>query len=331
VGRTGKLTPLAIVEPVELGGVTVKKATLNNFGDIIRKDIKVGSKVAIRRSNEVIPEILGCIEHTGVSVDIKKPTVCPYCGSPIYESGANIFCPNSDCEPRVIAKFEHFAQKDAMDIDGFSEATAAQLYSKLGFKKCSQLYTLTAEDLQKLEGFKDKKISNLLSAIQKSKNVPLEKSIFALGIDGVGKVAAKDLARTFKSIDALRSASRESLVELENIGDITADGIADWFANAENVKELESLLSFITFAEEKPRATDGVFAGQYVVLTGTLSGYKRSEAQKIIESLGGECQSSVTAKTTMVIAGEAAGSKLDKAKKLGIPILDESHFTSLLK
>jgi DNA ligase (NAD+) len=331
VGRTGKLTPLALVEPVDLGGVTVKKATLNNFGDIIRKDIKVGSKVAIRRSNEVIPEILGCIEHTGVSADIHKPEVCPYCGSKIYESGANIFCPNDECKPRIIAKFEHFAQKDAMDIDGFSEATAAQLYEKFGFTKCSQLYSLTAEKLAELEGFKDKKISNLLAAIQKSRSVALEKFIFALGIDGVGKVAAKDLARTFKGIDELKSADRESLIAMENIGDITADGIIDWFADEKNLCELNALLSEITFTESKPKATDGAFAGQFVVLTGTLSGYKRSEAQKIIESLGGECQSSVTAKTTMVLAGEAAGSKLEKAQKLGIKIIDEQQFIDMIK
>lgn len=330
VGRTGKLTPLAIVEPVDLGGATVRKATLNNFGDIIRKDIKVGSKVAIRRSNEVIPEILGCIEHTGVSVDIKKPVVCPYCGGNVVEDGANIFCLNKNCRPRVTGKFEHFAQKDAMDIEGFSEKTAGQLYDDLGFRNCSELYSLTAEQLATLEGFKDKKIANLLNAIQKSKDIPLERFVFALGIDGVGKVAAKDLAKTYKSIDALKNATREELVSMENIGSITADDIATWFEDADNEKELSALLENVTPKMEVKSVSSGIFMGQLVVLTGTLTSYKRSEAQKIIEANGGECASSVTAKTTLVLAGEAAGSKLDKAKKLGIKIIDEDTFKSMI-
>ncbi|MGN0818330.1 MAG: NAD-dependent DNA ligase LigA [Candidatus Coproplasma sp.] len=330
VGRTGKLTPLAIVEPVDLGGATVSKATLNNFGDIIRKDIKVGSRVAIRRSNEVIPEILGCIEHTGKSVDIVKPATCPYCGSEIVEVGANIFCPNRYCTPRIVAKFQHFAQKEAMDIDGFSEKTAEQLNKTLGFTRCSQLYTLTQSRLSQLEGFKDKKIANLLAAIEKSKSAPLEKFILALGIDGVGKVAAKDLARAFKSVEALRAATKESLVELENIGEVTADAIVGWFRDEENAQELEALLSFVTFEEAQKAVKSDLFAGQFVVLTGTLSNFKRSEAQKIIEENGGECQSSVTSKTTLVLAGEAAGSKLDKAKKLGVKIIDEDEFMRLI-
>lgn len=330
VGRTGKLTPLALVDPVDLGGVTVKKATLNNFGDITRKDVKVGSIVAIRRSNEVIPEILGCVEHTGGSVDIKKPVVCPYCGSNVVETGANLFCPNRYCKPRIVAKFQHFAQKDAMDIDGFSEMTATQLNEKLGFLHCSQLYTLTDSDLARLDGFKDKKIANLLAAIRKSTSVPLERFIFALGIDGVGKVAAKDLAKAYGSVESLRAATAGNLTELENIGDVTAEAIVGWFADAENMGELENLLKHVTPTVAERGDKSGIFAGQFVVLTGTLSSYKRSEAQKIIESLGGECQSSVTAKTTLVVAGEAAGSKLDKAKKLGVTIIGEEQFKQMI-
>ena len=168
VGRTGKLTPLALVEPVELGGATVKKATLNNYGDVLRKDVKIGSKVLIRRSNEVIPEILGAVGHTDGSVPVAKPDVCPYCGSAVEEVGANIFCPNKKCRPRIIGKMEHFARKDAMDIEGLSEMTAGQIYDTLKVSECSGLYTLTAEDLKKLDGFKTKKINNLLSAIEKS-------------------------------------------------------------------------------------------------------------------------------------------------------------------
>ena len=177
VGRTGKLTPLALVEPVELAGATVKKATLNNYGDVLRKDVKIGSRVLIRRSNEVIPEILGAVEHTDGSVPVEKPVACPYCGSKIVEVGANIFCPNKKCRPRIIGKMEHFAQKDAMDIEGLSEMTAGQLYDVLGVTDCSRLYSLTAEELSKLDGFKDKKIKNLLTALEKSKTRSEERRV----------------------------------------------------------------------------------------------------------------------------------------------------------
>lgn len=330
VGRTGKLTPLAIVDPVELGGATVRKATLNNFGDIGRKDVRIGSVVAIRRSNEVIPEILGCVEHTGTSVNIQKPTVCPYCGSSVVEEGANLFCPNRLCPPRIVARFEHFAQKDAMDIEGFSEATADQLHKKLGLTRPSQLYTLTAEDIGSLEGFKDKKINNLLSAIESSKNVPLERFIFALGIDGVGRVAARDLANAFKSVDVLSQSTVEELTELENIGEITARAIVGWFADDDNRAELADLLKYVTPVYEQRQVEGGIFFGQVVVLTGTLSAYTRSQAQKLIEDEGGECGSSVTKKTTLVIAGEEAGSKLQKAQKLGIKVIDEQEFVRML-
>lgn len=331
VGRTGKLTPLAIVEPVELAGATVRKATLNNFGDLTRKDVKVGSKVLIRRSNEVIPEILGAVEHTEGSTDVQKPEFCPYCGSKVYENGANIFCPNKYCRPRVVGKIQHFAAKDAMDIEGLSEMTAGQMYDNLGLRECSQLYALTSEDLQRLEGFKDRKTANILGAISKSKNIPLERFLLALGIDGVGKVAAKDLAKAFKSVEGLKNATREQLLELENVGEITADAIINWFSDETNLNELQALLDAGVSPEIKQKLVkSNIFGGQFVVLTGTLTDFKRSEAQKIIEENGGECQSSVTAKTTLVIAGDAAGSKLDKAKKLGINIIDEAQFKEML-
>ena len=331
VGRTGKLTPLAIVEPVELAGATVRKATLNNFGDLTKKDVKIGSKVLIRRSNEVIPEILGAVEHAEGSTPVEKPAFCPYCKSAVTEVGANIFCPNKYCRPRVIGKIEHFAQKDAMDIEGLSEMTAGQLHDTLGLKECSALYYLTQEDLSKLEGFKDKKINNLLSAIENSKKASLERFIFALGIDGVGKVAGKDLAKEYGSVENLARADKEQLLSLENIGEVTAEAIVNWFADADNRAEVERLLSAgVTPETAKKASTDGVFSGQFVVLTGTLENYKRSEAQKLIEARGGECQSSVTAKTTLVIAGDSAGSKLEKAKKLGIKIIDEAEFVNML-
>lgn len=331
VGRTGKLTPLALVEPVDLGGATVRKATLNNFGDLTKKDVKVGSRVLIRRSNEVIPEILGAVAHAEGSVPVSKPEKCPFCDSKVVENGANLFCPNRFCRPRIIGKVEHFAQKDAMDIEGLSEMTAGQMYDNLDLRNCSRLYALNSEDLEKLDGFKDKKIKNLLTAIEKSKSVSLDRFIFALGIDGVGKVAAKDLAKYFKSLENLAKADREELLSLENIGEVTAEAIVNWFKDEDNAKEVKNLLnSGITPKVKENKSVSGVFSGEFVVLTGTLSTLKRSEAQKLIEERGGECQSSVTAKTTLVIAGESAGSKLDKAKKLNVKIIGEEEFKSML-
>ena len=331
VGRTGKLTPLAIVEPVDLAGATVQRATLNNFGDLTRKDVKVGSKVLIRRSNEVIPEILRAVEHTEGSSDVQKPDICPFCNTPVVEVGANIFCPNKYCKPRVVGKVAHFASKDAMDIDGLSEMTALQMYEGLALRECSQLYGYTAEDLATLEGFKDKKIANTLTAIENSKKVPLERFLLALGIDGVGKVAARDLAREYGSVDGLKAADREGLLAMENVGEITADAIISWFKDQNNLTEIDNLLA-AGVTPEKPQKSNnqGIFGGQFVVLTGSLQNFKRSEAQKLIEERGGECQSSVTAKTTLVIAGEAAGSKLAKAQKLGIKIIDEETFKNML-
>ena len=330
VGRTGKLTPLALLDPVDLGGATVSRATLNNYGDIQRKDVKIGSRVLVRRSNEVIPEILGATEPYAHSKEVEKPTLCPACGSTLQEIGAHLFCPNRLCTPRVVAALDHYASKNAMNIDGFSESTALQLVEKGIVTKFSDLYALTEEDLAKLEGFKDKKISNLLTAIEKSKTPTLDAFIYAIGVEGVGRVAAKDLAARFKSMENLKNATAEELIALENVGEITANAIAAYFNDENNVNELFALEKAgvaPTWSEEKK---EGIFSGESVVLTGTLSSFKRSEAQKIIENMGGVCQSSVTAKTTLVLAGEEAGSKLDKAKKLGIKIIDEETFKQMI-
>ena len=331
VGRTGKLTPLALLEPVELGGATVSRATLNNYGDILRKDVKIGSRVLVRRSNEVIPEILGATEHYPHSQEIVKPCVCPACNTELIEVGAHLFCPNRLCTPRIVAALDHYASKNAMNIDGFSESTALQLVERKGVTKYSDLYRLTAEDLADLEGFKDKKINNLLTAIEKSKTPTLDAFIYAIGVEGVGRVAAKDLAARFKSMENLQNATAEELIALENVGEITANAIVAYFQDENNLLELAALKEVgvaPTWSEEKK---EGVFSGESVVLTGTLSGYKRSEAQKLIEERGGVCQSSVTAKTTLVIAGEEAGSKLEKAKKLGIKVIDEAAFKAMIE
>ena len=331
VGRTGKLTPLAILEPVELGGATVSRATLNNYGDIQRKDVKIHSRVLVRRSNEVIPEILGATEHTQKSREIKKPVICPACGYVLKEIGAHLFCPNRVCEPRIVAKLDHYASKNAMDIEGFSESTALALFREKGVKNFSDLYRLTAEDLQDLEGFKDKKIQNLLTAIERSKTPTLDAFLYAIGVEGVGRVAAKDLAAKFESVENLQNATVEALVNLENIGEITARAIVEYFSDEYNLEELDRLKKAGVSPTYSVEKKEGVFSGESVVLTGTLSKYKRSEAQKLIEERGGACQSSVTAKTTLVLAGAEAGSKLDKAKKLGVRIIDEAEFVKLIE
>lgn len=330
VGRTGKLTPLAHLEPVELGGATVKKATLNNYGDILRKDVKIGSKVLIRRSNEVIPEILGATEHKEGSLEIEKPAVCPACGSALSQIGAHLFCLNKNCKARIVEKLSHFACKDGMDIEGFSEMTASFLYEERGVKNFSDLYRLREEDLLSLPSFQKKKAKNLIDAIQKSKNIPLHRFIFAIGIDGIGKVAGKDLAAYCQDVQKLKTLTAEELIGLENIGEITAKNIENYFADQENCREIDALLALGVTPYLESKRTEGVFTGENVVLTGSLSTLKRSEAQKMIEERGGVCQSSVTKTTTLVVAGEAAGSKLEKAQKLGIKIIDEQTFLKIL-
>lgn len=330
VGRTGKLTPLGHLKPVELCGVTVRKATLNNYGDIQRKNVTVPCRVLVRRSNEVIPEILGATESFDNSKIPEKPTICPYCNSTLVEVGANIFCKNKDCKPRVIGMLANFASKEAMNIEGVSEMTASLLYDAFGVRRCSDLYSLDYNQILSLEGFKEKRAGNFINSIEKSKHCTLENFIYALSIDGIGKKTAKDLAKRFKSLDNLKNANLFDLLSMNEIGEVLAYNITEFFADAENTEEINRLLSFgVT-----PVYEDGVkgdkLQGKKVVLTGTLQDFKRSEAQKIIESLGGEVMSSVSKLTNLVVAGSDAGSKLDKAKALSIEVIDEEEFKKLI-
>lgn len=332
VGRTGKLTPLGILEPTELAGATVRKATLNNYGDVLRKGVMIGARVLVRRSNEVIPEILGTTEVYDNSLPIEKPSVCPYCNTALIEVGANIFCPNKNCRPRIIAKLTHFASKAGMNIEGFSEMTAGLLFDVFGVDKFYRLYTLDRESVSKLEGYKQAKTENLFNAIERSKAVEFDNLIFALGIDNVGKKTAKDLARSFGDLENLKNADKESLLAIDEIGEIVADGIFNFFRDQENIEEINELLKLgVTIKYEQKTKNYGIFSGEKVVLTGTLASFKRDEASKIIENLGGEVVSSVSKNTTLVLAGENAGSKLDKARKLNIKIIDEETFKSLIK
>lgn len=330
VGRTGKLTPLGEVDPVELAGATVRKATLNNFGDIVRKKISVNSRVLIRRSNEVIPEILGTTEVYPESVPVEKPSECPFCKTSLVENGANLICPNEHCRPRVIGKITNFACKNGMNVEGFSEMTAGLLYDEFGVENFSDLYFLKYDNLRKLDGFKEAKTGNLLSAIEKSKKVRFQNFIFALGIDNVGKKTAEDLAREFSSLEELRNADSEKFTAMSDVGEITAKCITEYFSDEKNSTEIDKLLNAGIEIEYPTKISGGVFDNEKVVLTGTLSGFTRDEASEIIVNLGGEISSSVSKKTTCVLAGENAGSKLEKAKALGIKIIDEETFRKLI-
>ena len=312
----------------------MRRATLNNYGDLTRKDVKLRSRVLIRRSNEVIPEILGAVSHVEGSVPVEKPSLCPYCHSPVKEVGANLFCTNRACPPRVVQRLTHYCSKNAADVEGMSEATLQILLEKRGVKKFSDLYALTEDSFREadgtfFDGFGEKKISNLLSAIEKSKKIPLDRFLYALGVEGIGRVAARDLA-AFGSVEAVKNLTFEELVAIENVGEITARSILAYFADEENAAELTRLLALGVEPFVKAHAAEGRFAGETVVLTGTLASMPRPEAQKRIEALGGVVGSAVTQKTTLVVAGEKAGSKLEKAKKLGIRVIGEEEFLAML-
>lgn len=328
VGRTGKLTPLALLQPVELCGATVKRATLNNYGDILRKKVRKGSTVFIRRSNDVIPEILSAVDGTG-SGEIEKPTICPDCGAPVKEIGAHLFCTNPDgCRTRIIAKLSHFVEKDCMDIDGLSTNTLGKFHDYLGIKEPYEIYDITRDDLLGLESFKDKKADKLLAAIEASKHVKLSAYINALGIPNVGKKLAHDLAGIYGSVDKLSQATAEELSSVDDIGSCIAEDITEFFRKN---PDLDRKLRERGVTPEADKVNDsGILSGQSVVLTGKLVSMTRSKAAELIEKAGGRVQSAVTKETTLVIAGEDAGSKLKKAQNSGVRIIGESEFLSLV-
>ena len=329
VGRTGKLTPLAILEPVELCGATIRRATLNNYDDIQRKKVKIGSRVFIRRSNDVIPEILGVSEDNG-GKEIPVPTVCPACGSDLVRDGAHIYCPNEgDCPPQIIGRLTHFAEKDCMDIRGVSEKSIEGLHEKLGVRFPTDLYSLTRDDLARLDGFKDKKIDNFLASVEKSKSVPLDRFINALGIENIGKKSARDLAERFGSISELMKADEATLVEVDEIGDIVAESITSYFGkHGWLIEKFKEIGIDPKFNVVKP--TGGVLTGKKLVLTGTLPTLTRTEATELIEKAGGTTSSSVSKSTDYVLAGENAGSKLDKARSLGVKIITENELLTMI-
>ncbi len=331
VGRTGKVTPIALLEPVELAGATVTKATLNNYEDIKKKQVMLNSLVFVRRSNEVIPEVLSVAQTFPDSKEIVKIDTCPSCGSSLVDIGPNVFCKNSSCRGKITNKLAYFASRNCLNIDGFSIKTAELLYDTLAVRKLSDIYSLTREDLSKLEGFKDKKIDNLLAAIEKSKTCKLSNLISSLSISGVGEKTSKDLAKKYATIEDLISAPSQELSTIRDIGGIIADNIREYFddpANLEIITELKD--AGINIVNNNAMAQNQVFSGLKVVLTGTLTSYTREEAKAIIESMGGEVVSSVSKNTSLVIAGAEAGSKLQKATVLGVKLIDEEAFKQLL-
>ena len=327
LGRTGKLTPLAHVEPVDFYGVTVRKATLNNMSDIQRKDVAIGCRIWIRRSNDVIPEIMGRAgEPEAGEKEIEMPSRCPACGSELIQRGAHLFCMNrAGCKPQAVMRISHFASRDAMDIEGLSEKTAEQLYDSLGVREAADLYQLTPMDFLTLEGFKERKAGNLRDALEKSKDCELDAFLYALGIPNVGRKTARDLAAHFGSLEKLRAADEETLTAIPDIGSIVAGSITEYFSFPENTEMIRRLLEAGVKPRETAQAAGGPFAGKSIVVTGTLPTMSRKEAEELIRARGGNAAGSVSKKTAFVVAGEAAGSKLTKAQSLGIEIIDEAE------
>lgn len=327
LGRTGKLTPLAHLDPVDFHGVTVRKATLNNWGDIQRKRVALNAPVWIRRSNDVIPEIMGRVGEPGEGeTPIERPTRCPYCGSELVERGAHLFCMNRvDCVPQAVQRISHFAGREAMDIDGLSDKTARQLCEQMGVEDPADLYRLTRDDFMSLDGFKDKKTDNLIAALEKSKDCPLDAFLFAVGIPNVGRKTARDLANTFGTLEKVGQASIEQLTAIPDVGEIVAQSVVEFFSFPENRTMIERLLAAGVKPREAAGRAEGVLSGLSVVVTGTLPTLSRKEAEELIRQNGGTAASSVSKKTAFVVAGEAAGSKLTKAQTLGIEVIDEAE------
>lgn len=333
VGRTGKLTPLAHLEPVDFFGVTVQRATLNNIDDIRRKRIGIGSRVLIRRSNDVIPEILTSLDSGEPINPIDIPECCPACGAKVERRGVHAYCTNSlSCTPQIVNRLQHFASRDAMDINGFSEKTAEQIVEKLGLTTISQIYELNASDFTNLSGFGEKKIANLINSIEKSKDCELSSFIYALGIPNVGNKTAKDLADKFQTLDKLRSATIEMLLSVQDVGDIVAKCITDFFSDGHISAQIDKLIDLgVKIKEVAIPGTKNFVDGKTFVVTGTLSRMGRREVEALIASSGGKTSSSVSKRTDYLVFGENAGSKFDKATELGIKKLSEEEFFAMIE
>ena len=337
VGRTGVLTPYAILEPVEIGGVIVKQATLHNFDYIAEKDIRIGDRVRLKRAGEVIPYVIGPVEPLRIGTErvYEPPQVCPACGEPVESLPGEVawYCVNAACPEQLIRNLEHFVSRGAMDIVGMGIKIVEQLIGAGFLHDVADLYSLRRDDLLGLDGFAEKKADNLLESIETSKNQPLDHLLTALGIRGVGEVVAGDLAKAFQDLNQLSQASLDDLQGLEGIGPNIAQAIVDWFERPANRQVLEKLrVAGVWPVDQAPviPASALPLAGQTFVVTGTLAGFSREEIKDFIESRGGKVIGSVSKKTGYLVLGENPGSKLDKARELGVPVLDEVGLRQLV-
>ena len=337
VGRTGKITPNAVLEPVRVAGSLVQRATLHNEDFIKDKDLKVGDYVVIRKAGDVIPEVVRPVKErrNGTETDFKMIENCPVCGSPLKRIDAMHFCQNPYCDAKKIEGIIHFSSRDAMDIEGLGERVAEQFFNQGFFRNVEEIYKLYEhrDEIIALDGWQSKSVDNLINAIEKSKGNSLEKVLFGLGIKEVGAKMAKTLARKYQNIDNLINASEEELLEIADVGPIVARSIRNYFSDERNIALINALkeqhVNF-NYLGSTATAANSYFSGKTVVLTGTLSKYGRKEATEILENLGAKVTGSVSKATDVVIAGVEAGSKLDKAHALGITVLDEEEFLALL-
>ena len=334
VGRTGVLTPYAILAAVQIGGVTVQQATLHNFDFIAEKDIRIGDKVMVKRAGDVIPYVEGPVveARSGNEKKYSPPALCPSCQEPVTPVPGEValFCVNPACPAQLVRNIEHFVSRSTLDIVGLGEKIVEQLVDEGLVNNAADLYTLKLEDLLGLEGFAQKKAENILESIEASKQQPLSRLIYALGIKGVGAVVSEQLAQEYRSLDRLQTVTQEELESLEGIGPNIAQAIVDWFSLPANQKVLDQLKSvgmWPVAAEEQVIGT--ALEGKTFVITGTLDSFTRDEARDYIQSFGGKVTSSVSTKTDYLVAGENAGSKLQKAQDLGVEILDESALRAL--
>ena len=335
VGRTGVLTPKAVIEPVRLAGTTVTNATLHNQDNIDRLDIRIGDTVLVQKAGEIIPEVLSVNKEKRPenTVAFKMPDTCPECGAPVVrdEDGVALRCTSPECPAQRLRNLAHFASKEAMDIDGLGISVCESLINSGLVGSPAELYYLDAQSVASLDRMGKKSAENLINAINKSKQAGLARVICAFGIRQVGQKAAKTLAKHFKTLDKLMDASEFELMAVSDIGGITAGFIREWFALPQSQHQIKLLREAGVSFESKEAVKDSRFAGMTFVLTGELSNYKRDEAAAIIESFGGKASSSVSKKTSVVLAGENAGSKLQKAIELGVKIIDEAEFEKMIK
>jgi len=333
VGRTGALTPTAIFEPVSLAGTTVSRAVLHNEDFINEKDIRIGDTIIVRKAGDIIPEVIGVAEHLEGTEPYKMPEICPSCGARVTreEGEAVLRCTNAECPAQLARHLIHFASRDAMDIEGLGPAVVALLLENELVHHPYDLYTLKTEDLTALERMGEKSAENLLSAIEKSKENDLYRLIFGLGIRHIGAKAAKLVADKMQNMDAILNATAEDFAAIDGFGEIMAKSLYDFLLLPQSRELIEKFKELGLNMKSQTVITDTRFEGMTFVLTGTLPTYKRNEAAAIIEGFGGKTSSSVSKKTTYVLAGEEAGSKLDKANALGVTVIDEAEFNEMIK